>query len=100
MRCGVKAAVNHLRVFGCLGYLLVPKEKRKKLDQKGIRCNKLWDPTREKFIISRDVIFDEDKHYTPEEVSTEPKTIMGTPTFIVSNQPMRQGTTIGMKKNQ
>lgn len=29
---GVKPKVNHLRIFGCLVYVHVPKEKKKKLE--------------------------------------------------------------------
>ena len=33
-----KPNVNHLRVFGCLTYIHIPKDERKKLDPKAKRC--------------------------------------------------------------
>ena len=67
---GRKPNVEHLRIFGCIAYAHIPDEKRKKLDDKGVKCiflgysdvskaYKLFDPITEKIIISRDVIFDE-----------------------------------------
>ncbi|KAL5724118.1 hypothetical protein ACHQM5_007419 [Ranunculus cassubicifolius] len=65
-----KPSVTHLRVFGCIAYAHVPEEKRKKLDDRGIKCiflgcsdqskaYKLYNPLSKKIIISRDVVFDE-----------------------------------------
>jgi hypothetical protein len=33
-----KPSVAHMRIFGCIAYAQVPKEKRKKLDDKSIKC--------------------------------------------------------------
>jgi hypothetical protein len=57
-------------VFGCDAFVHVPKEKRKTLDNKTIKCifisykdgmkgYKLWDLIMRKFFYSRDVIFKE-----------------------------------------
>jgi hypothetical protein len=35
MFTGEKSEVNHLRIFGCLVYVHVPKDKRSKLDPSG-----------------------------------------------------------------
>jgi hypothetical protein len=35
---GNKPSVAHMRIFGCIAYAHVPKEKRKKLDDKSIKC--------------------------------------------------------------
>lgn len=35
---GCKSAIDHLRIFGCIAYAHVPKEKMKKLDDKGKKC--------------------------------------------------------------
>jgi len=35
---GYKPAVKHLRIFGCKAFSHIPKEDRKKLDSKAIRC--------------------------------------------------------------
>lgn len=62
--------VEHLRVFGCKAYALIPYEKRTKLDEKSIPCvmfgvskeskaYRLYDPTHKRIIISKDVQFDE-----------------------------------------
>jgi len=67
---GFKLAVSHLRVFGCKAFAHVPKENRKKLDSKAIKCTfigycseykayKLFDPASHKVFVSRDVLFHE-----------------------------------------
>ncbi|CAL8078306.1 unnamed protein product [Prunus armeniaca] len=35
---GLKPAVDHFRVFGCIAYAHIPDEKRKKLDDKSEKC--------------------------------------------------------------
>jgi transposase InsO family protein len=69
--------VQHLKIFGCLAYLHIPDEKRKKLDSKTMKClflgydsesktYKLYDNIKRKIILSRDVTCDELKigyHY-------------------------------------
>jgi hypothetical protein len=65
-----KPSLQHLRVFGCDAYALIPTQKRQKLDPKakcyklvGYATNskgyKLWENTERRIIISRDVTFDE-----------------------------------------
>ena len=67
---GRRPSVDHLRVFGSVAYVHVPKVQRKKLEPKSIKClfvgyctdtkaYRLWDPKRRRIIVSRDVIFDE-----------------------------------------
>ncbi|WKA06778.1 hypothetical protein VitviT2T_024662 [Vitis vinifera] len=69
---GVKPNVDYFRVFGCIGHVLVPDNKRKKLDDKSFQCvllgvseeskaYKLYDPVSKKIVVSRDVVFEEDK---------------------------------------
>lgn len=69
---GSKPSVEHFRVFGCLAYVHVPDSKRIKLDDKSMKCillgvseeskaYRLFDPVSKKIVISRDVIFEEDK---------------------------------------
>ena len=66
---GSKPSVGHSRVFGCLAYVHIPDEKRKKLDDKSKKCimirysldlkaYRLYDPSAHEIIISRDIIFD------------------------------------------
>ena len=71
--------IQHLRVFGCTCYVLVPGELRKKLDakstkamfigysitQKGYKC---YDPTTGRVLVSRDVKFIEGKGYYEEKI--------------------------------
>lgn len=65
---GHKPDVSDLRVFGCEAYALIPKQKRKKLDYKSVKCRfvgysktgyRLWDEENEQLIIARDVKFNE-----------------------------------------
>ncbi|WP_139158356.1 DDE-type integrase/transposase/recombinase, partial [Enterobacter cloacae complex sp. GF14B] len=67
---GTKPDLAHLKVFGCIAYVHVPDELRRKLDpkaekcilvgysleQKGYRC---YNPTTRELRVSRDVVFDE-----------------------------------------
>ena len=71
---GEKPEFNHLRIFGCLVYIHIPKEKRKKFDpfrRKGIfvgyndtsKAYRIYFPRFNKIDISRDVTIDEDLAY-------------------------------------
>lgn len=66
-----KPTVDHFRIFGCIAYSHIPDQKRKKLDDKGMKCiflgvseeskaYRLFNPITKKIIISRDVLFDEE----------------------------------------
>ena len=63
-----KPDVSNLRVFGCVTYVHIPDNQRKKLDAKsrksifvgypeGVKGFKLYDPVTHKFTRSRDVMF-------------------------------------------
>ena len=69
---GVKPNVDYFRVFGCIGHVHVSDDKRKKLDDKSFQCvllgmseeskpNRHYDPVSKKIVVSRDVIFEENK---------------------------------------
>ena len=71
---GKKPEVSHLRIFGCLVYIHIPKEKRTKLDPSGkkgifvgysesLKAYRIYFPGFKKIDISRDVTFDEDIAY-------------------------------------
>jgi hypothetical protein len=71
---GIKPSVQHFRIFGCLAYAHIPDNLRTKLDNKSVMCihlgvsdeskaYKLFDPLNKKIIISRDVVFDENKSW-------------------------------------
>ncbi|RVW99105.1 putative mitochondrial protein [Vitis vinifera] len=77
---GRKPSVRHFKVFGCLCYSQVPKERRSKLDETSEKCifmgyssqskgYRLYNLKTNKLIISRDVIFDEKAAWNWEEVS-------------------------------
>lgn len=71
---GVKPSVEHFRIFGCLAHAHVPEARRTKLDNRSTTCvllglseeskaYRLFDPIAKKVIISRDVIFEEEKQW-------------------------------------
>ena len=71
---GVKPSVEHFRVFGCIAHVHVPNSNRTKLDDKSLSCvllgvseeskaYRLYDPTSQRIIISRDVVFEEDMNW-------------------------------------
>lgn len=81
---GTKPAVKYFRVFGCIGYVHIRDQKRRKLDDKSKKCVflsvseeseawKLYDPVIKKIVISKDVVFDEDKSWDWDQVDTETK---------------------------
>ena len=70
---GYKLAVKHLRIFGYKSFSHIPKEYRRKLDSKAIRCTFigyflpykayiLFKPSTHKIFVSRDAIFHEKDH--------------------------------------
>ncbi|KAG6509746.1 hypothetical protein ZIOFF_027751 [Zingiber officinale] len=79
---GVKPNVKHFRVFGSLCYVHLQDSQRSKLDAKAVKCvfvgyderRKGWrclDPTTNKCVVSRNVIFDEISSYHFEEPPRE-----------------------------
>ena len=67
---GKKPNLAHLRIFGSIAYVHVPKEKRRKLDAKAEKCilvgysdeqkgYKCYNPRTKEARVSRDVVFDE-----------------------------------------
>lgn len=63
-----KPNLEHIRIFGSVGYVHIPKEKRKKLDQKSSKMMlvgyeqenyRMYDQNTKKITVSRDVKFDE-----------------------------------------
>lgn len=69
-----KPTVDHFRVFGCIAYSHVLNERRRKMDDKGVKCvflgvskeskaYRLFNPITKKIIISRDVVFDEESSW-------------------------------------
>ena len=72
---GEKPDISHIRLFGCLAHVFIPKEKRKKLDSKTEVCiltgmgsatgrnYEFWCPRSERIFTSSNVTFDESKNY-------------------------------------
>lgn len=69
---GIKPSMEYFKVFGCIGHVHIPEEKRKKLDDKSFRCEflrvseeskafRMYDPISKKIVISRDVVFEEEE---------------------------------------
>jgi hypothetical protein len=76
---GFKPRFKHLRVFGSVFYALVLKEKRTKLDSRSLNCTMIGYSDEKKgyqllsngkFIVSRDVVFDETKSKSAEEIES------------------------------
>ena len=64
--------ISLLRIFWCVAYAHVPKEMRRKLDDKSEKCilvgyseeskeDRLYNPITKKYVISRDVEFKEEE---------------------------------------
>ena len=71
---GVKLEIGHLRIFGCLVYSHVPKDKREKLEpasEKGIfvgysetsKAYRIYIPSLRKVVAMRDVRFGKDRAF-------------------------------------
>lgn len=79
---GIKPSVNHLRVWGCMAHVHIPEAKRGKLDDKSFPCilmgvsdeskgYRLFNPKTGKIIVSKDVIFEEEKSWDWDELNKE-----------------------------
>jgi len=71
---GKKLLYKNLHVWGSLAYVQIPKETRKRLDKTVQKCifvgyaslalqYRLYDPGMHRFLISRDVVFNESTSY-------------------------------------
>ncbi|MCO5590542.1 hypothetical protein L7F22_044513 [Adiantum nelumboides] len=80
---GIKPTVSYMKVFGCVCYVHVPNEARKKMEPKAVKCiflgypvekkgYKCYDPTTRQVCVSRDVRFCEhEPWYKPKPVTIE-----------------------------
>jgi len=75
---GIKPSVDHFRVFGCITHVHVLEAKRTKLDNRSVKCillgvseeskgYRLFNPITKKVVVSRDVIFEEEKQWDWDE---------------------------------
>jgi hypothetical protein len=71
---GIKPYVDHFHVFGCIAHVHVPEAQRTKLDNRSVKCillgvseeskgYRLFNPITKKLVVSRDVIFEEEKQW-------------------------------------
>lgn len=81
---GEKPNVRHFIIFGSICYVYVPDSQRNKVDAKARKCifvgydeqKKGWkcmDPISHKFVVSRDVVFDEISSYYGSITNLEPE---------------------------
>ena len=79
---GSKPSIEHFRVFGCVAHVHIPNVRRTKLDAKSFTCvllglseeskaYRLYDLVAKKIVISRDVVFEEDKSWNWDRSSEE-----------------------------
>ena len=70
----MKPLIDHFWVFGCITHVHVPEERRTKLDNRSITCvllgvskeskgYRLFDLVAKRVVVSRDVIFEEEKQW-------------------------------------
>ena len=71
---GIKPKISRLRVFGSVTHVHIPNERKTKLDDKSekyifigysthLKGYKLYNPNNKKFVISQDVMFDEEEEW-------------------------------------
>jgi hypothetical protein len=84
---GNPPSVEHFKVFGCVAFVHVPDQQRKKLDDKSWRgfflgmsqeskAYRLYNPNTKKVVVSRDVSFDEQKGWDSEPESSSSSTTL------------------------
>jgi hypothetical protein len=99
MFTGKKPEVSHLKIFGCLVFIHVPKEKRNKMDpsgKKGIfvgycevsKAFRIYIPDQHHIEISRDVTFDEDAALKKSKICQLEEVCEEEP--VIPNTAMRQ----------
>jgi len=106
-----KPRLDHLRVFGCLSFVLIPGEMRNKLEakstramfigysttQKGYKC---FDPQRRRVIVSRDVKFMESRGYYDEKRWDELKDLSQSTDKATSLRLILEGLGINISQDQ
>jgi len=71
---GIRPSIKHLRVWGCLAHVHILDATRGKLDDKSFPCillgvsselkgYRLFDPKTKRIVISKDVLFEEEKSW-------------------------------------
>ena len=100
---GVKPRVDYFRIFGCIAHVHIPDQRRRKLDDKSHTCvllgvsdetkaYKLFDPMTKTVIVSRDVIFEEDKGWNWH--ASEAESSRSTPDLESQSEEERNDNTV------
>ncbi|KAD7117350.1 hypothetical protein E3N88_04618 [Mikania micrantha] len=104
---GRKPSVEHIKVFGCVAHMKVPKPYLKKLDDRshkvihlgvevGTQAYRLYDPETGKLHVSRDVKFEEDKSrpWSVEEENEVRESLPFTVQAVATNEPQPEFTEV------
>lgn len=87
MWSGTKPNISHLRIFGSVAYIHIPRAECRKLDSKNLKCFFVgYDPAGSRIKISRDVTFDEQLTHFQDPMLTSEKV---NPLQILSTQLTR-----------
>jgi hypothetical protein len=81
--CGKTPDYSSLRLFGCVCYVLLAPREHTKLTAQSIECiflgysaehkdYRCWDPVVRRMRMSRDVVFDESRHFYPRPTTDAP----------------------------
>ncbi|KAG9453117.1 hypothetical protein H6P81_006021 [Aristolochia fimbriata] len=95
--------MKHFKIFGRIAYAQVPKEVRKKLDDKSVKCvfigyhnkikgYKLYNPVTRKTLASRDVILKEEKEWSWTQEGHQEKVV-----FPFPDEPNTSETIVCLK---
>ncbi|KAL0345416.1 UNVERIFIED_CONTAM: Retrovirus-related Pol polyprotein from transposon TNT 1-94 [Sesamum radiatum] len=99
---GRKPKVSHFKVFGCVAHVLIPSQKRSKLDENSVKCifvgysletkgYRFYNPKAKKLLISRDVVFDEKSTWNGSELQINEATIQDDNELKTSKQRKEMG---------
>ena len=111
---GEKPKIRHLRIFKCLVYVHIPRERRTKLDpsgRKGVfvgysestRAYWIYILGQRKIELSRDVTFEEDIAYrrsrhaeSDSDEQEAPWEVLASPSLAVEREPMEEDDSVSL----
>lgn len=108
---GTPINLKDLKIFGSLAFVHVPDEERRKMDNKSTRCifvgydlqskaYRVYDYTRKKIIITRNVVFDEARvgfRYLQEEASSHSSPTSFTAPLSLADSILRSGNSSSLE---